>query len=150
MRRMSKDRATLAFSGGKKPGIFILTPWTVRPGGGMMVGNEFGEIDQFFSAMGLVAESNSVLSMACSAPSAWPPLTAVGHLHGMPSSVRRGHTAHLADLQPLQIGLVHAGRGIRGPTAKRLGHRQPPAAACRGIIRHLVQRMRTTAMRAAH
>ena len=57
MRRMSKDRATLAFSGGKKPGIFILTPWTVRPGGGIMVGNEFGEIDQFFSAMGLVAES---------------------------------------------------------------------------------------------
>jgi hypothetical protein len=50
------------------------------------------------------------------------------------SSARNGTLTHLADLQPLQIGLVHAGRGIRGPTAKRLGHRQPPQAACRGII----------------
>jgi len=96
-----------------------------------------------------------VLSRLARRSRAWPglgapPLTAAGHLRGTPSSARRGRTGHLVDLQPLQIGLLHAGRGICGPTARRLGRRQPQAAGCRGIIRHFVQRHAPTAILAAH
>ena len=46
MRRMSKDRATAGFQRRQKAGNLYSDPWTLRPGGGMIVCNEFGEVDQ--------------------------------------------------------------------------------------------------------
>jgi len=147
MRRLSKDRATAGLQRRQKAGEFLFRPldratWRRYDGGTMNV----GEVDQLFLCNGPSSGSqNQCYQRLARRSRAWPGLrapllTAAGQLRGTPSSARRGHTGHLADLQPLQIGLLHAGRGIRGPTATRLGHRQPPAAACRGIIRHLVQR----------
>ena len=46
MRGMSKDRATAGLQRRQKAGNLYSDPWTKRPGGGMMVCNEFGEVDQ--------------------------------------------------------------------------------------------------------
>lgn len=70
-----KTERRLAFSGDKKPGNFYSDPWTARPGGGMMVGRWMSARSiSSSSAMDLVAESQSVLSTACSPLSrlAWP------------------------------------------------------------------------------